>query len=234
MRGKSVKVVLVRPEHPGNVGAVARAMANFGFTQLVLVNPVCDHLSDEALGRSKHAKTILKNTVVIDTLDDTGCDWLVATSGKLGSDENIPRLPLQPWQVAGRIANIKERSIGLVFGPESKGLLNEEVEVCDSFISIPTNPAYPVLNLSHAVSVVLYELYIAQQGKPLPYTPLQGKDKEVLLELINSTLDVLPFPTPDKRETQKKVWHRLIGKSFLTRREGFALMGFFKKVLKKR
>lgn len=234
MSGKTVKVVLVRPEHPGNLGAVARAMANFGFSQLVLVNPACDHLSDEALNRSKHAKEVLKKATIASSLEDAGCDWLVATSGKLGSDENIPRLPLQPWQVAGRITNSKGRIVGLVFGPESSGLLNEEIELCDSFLSIPTSPKYPILNLSHAVSLVLYELYIAQQGKPIPYTPLEGKSKEVLLELIDNTMDVLPFPTPDKRETQKKVWHRLIGKSFLTRREGFALMGFFKKVIRQR
>ena len=234
MTGSEIDIVLVGPEHAGNVGAVARAMANFGFSRLVLVSPACDHLSDEAVARAKHGGQVLRKAKVVEELAAAGCDWLVATSGKLGSDENIPRLPLQPWQLAGRIVSVRGRRVGIVFGPESKGLLNEEVESCDAFLSIPAHPSYPVLNLSHAVSLVLYELFIARQGRPAPFTPLAGRDKEVLLGLIDESLDAMPFPTPEKRETQKKVWHRLVGKSFLTRREGFALMGFFKKVLRRR
>ncbi|MBN1275830.1 RNA methyltransferase [Candidatus Woesearchaeota archaeon] len=229
-----VRVVLVRPEHPGNVGAVARAMANFGFSDLVLVDPRCDHLSDESMQRAKHAKAVLRKAVTCASLEESGCDWLVATSGKLGSDENIPRLPLQPWQLAGRVMGVRSRVVGVVFGPESSGLRNDELERCDAFLAIPTSKRYPILNLSHAVTVVLYELSIARQGEPLAYAPLDAEHKRVLLGLIDESLDSLPFQTPEKRETQRLVWHRLVGKSFLTRREGFSLMGFFKKVLRRR
>ncbi len=229
----NVSVILVRPEHPGNVGAVARIMANFGFTQLVLVDPVADHTSEECKKRAKHAQDVLKKAVVVDALEDADCDWLIGTSGKLGSDYNLPRLPLAPWQLAGRITAAKKK-VGIVFGPESSGLLNEEVEGCDVFVSIPANPKYPIINLSHSVSIILYELFIASLGKPVPFTPIGLKDKEVLTDLIDETLDTLPFETEEKRKTQKMLWHRLIGKSFLTRREAFGLMGFFKKVLKKR
>ena len=226
-------IILVRPEHPGNIGAVARAMANFGFSELVLVRPVADHRSDEAFARSKHGKRILQKATVVDDMKGAGVDWLIATSGKLGSDYNIPRLPLAPWQLAGRIAGMNRR-VGLVFGPESSGLTNEEVELCDAFLSIPADQKYPILNLSHAVTIVLYELFLAQQGKVSPFTPISQKDKDVLNDLIDEALNALPFETKEKRETQRLVWRRLIGKSFLTKRESFALMGFFKKVLRKR
>ncbi|MBD3209606.1 RNA methyltransferase [Candidatus Woesearchaeota archaeon] len=229
----TVNVILVRPEHPGNIGAVARTMANFGFQQLVLVEPAAAPQDEEAVKRAKHGNRILKAARTVPALADAGCSWLIATSGKLGSDENIPRLPLQPWQLAGRIAS-SEQPVGIVFGPESQGLSNEELELCDAFLSIPTHNAYPVLNLSHAVSIILYELSIARQGKSTPFKPLGDKHKQVLLGLIDKAVEALPFQTIDKRETQKKVWHRMIGKSFLTSREGFALMGFFKKVLKRR
>lgn len=231
---KNVSVILIRPEHPGNVGAVARVMANFGFSRLVLVDPACDPHDEEARRRAKHAQGVLKESLVVNTLDNVGCDWLVATSGKLGSDYNIPRLPVVPWQLAGRIAGVKGRSVGIVFGPESSGLSNDELEACDAFVSIPANPKYPILNLSHSVTVVLYELFIASQGRPVFFTPLSLKDKEVLQDLIDQTLAVLPFESEEKRRTQRLLWHRLIGKSFLTRREAFGLMGFFKKVLKRR
>ena len=99
-------------------------------------------------------------------------------------------------------------------------------------MTIPTNKKYPVLNLSHSVGIMLYELSLQKTAQS--FTPLQKKDKEVLEGLIDETLDTLKFDTKDKKETQKMLWHRLIGKSFMTRREGFALMGFFKKVLKRR
>lgn len=231
---ENVCVVLVRPEHPGNVGAVARVMANFGCARLVLVEPSCDHLSEESKRRAKHAQEVLEKAAVVGSLDATGCDWLVSTSGKLGSDYNISRLPLAPWQLAGRIAAVKKRSVGVVFGPESSGLSNEELRTCDAFVSIPASTKYPVINLSHSVAIVLYELFVAAQGKAVAFTPISVKDKEVLLELIDQALDSLPFETEEKRKTQKLVWHRMVGKSFLTRREAFALMGFFKKVLRKR
>lgn len=232
----SLRVILMRSEHPGNIGAVARSMANFGYTDLVLVSPQVNHLDEEALRRAKHAGKILKNAHVISSLQEAQCDWLIATSGLLGSDENIPRIPLTPTEIATRIAGMKGRTVGILFGPESSGLTNEEIASADAFISIPTHPSYPILNVSHAVAIILYTFFCAtqeQQRKDI-YTPISGKDKEILLGLVDKTLDGLDFPTPDKRETQKKVWHRFIGKSFLTRRESFALMGFFKKLLKKR
>ncbi|MFP4524455.1 MAG: RNA methyltransferase [Candidatus Woesearchaeota archaeon] len=227
-----VKVILVRPENAGNVGAVARAMANFGFSRLVLVRPEADHRGNEAISRARHALDVLEEAEVVDSLEEAGCDWLVATTGKLGSDENIPRLALQPWQLAGRLTGMR-KTAGIVFGPESRGLLNDEVRLCDAILSIPTSDEYPVLNLSHAVAILLYELKVARQGKVERYTPVGAKDKEVLYGLVDEVLDKTSFPTDDKRETQKRVWKRVLGKSFLTRREAFSIMGFFKKLLRR-
>ncbi len=226
-----IAVVLVRPEHPGNVGAVARVMANFGFSNLILVDPKCEHLCDDARNRAKHSQVVLKKALVVNSLSETDCDWLVATSGKIGSDYNIPRLPLAPWQLASKLSGVKNRDVGLVFGPESQGLSNEELAKCDLFIHIKTSTDYSVLNLSHSVSIILYELSIANEGKATPFTPISFKDKEILYELFDQALTVLSFDS-DKRKTQELVWHRLIGKSMLTKREAFALMGFFKKILK--
>ncbi len=230
----AIAVVLVRPSRPGNIGAVARSMANFGCTELIIIDPQCNYLDEESVKRAKHGRLVLEHATVFPSLAMARCDWLVATSGKLGSDYNIPRLPLAPWQLAGRIAGVKKRKVGLVFGPEASGLRNEELESCDLFVSIRAHPDYPILNLSHAVTIVLYELFLANQTKPVRYTPASLQDKVVLKEQIEQTLSILPFETEEKRNTQRLLWQRIIGKSFLTRREAFALMGFFKKVLKRR
>jgi len=226
-----VSVMLVRPEHPGNVGAVARVMANFSFSRLILVDPRCDYLCDEARNRAKHAQHVLEGAVVVESIGAAGCDWLVATSGKLGSDYNLPRSPLSPRELAGKVSRVRGRSVCLVFGPESSGLTNDEIRLCDVFVSIPAHREYPVLNLSHSVAIVLYELFVARHDHKSVFTPLSSKEKEVLFHRFEEVLSLLPFESDEKRMTQRVVWRRLIGKSFLTRRESFALLGFFRKVL---
>jgi tRNA/rRNA methyltransferase len=226
-----VGVVLVRPETPGNVGAVARVMANFGFQELVLVDPRCDHRSSEAIARAKHGKAVLEAARVVPTLKKAGCDWLVATSGKLGSDYNLPRTPVTPRQLVEVLQGMRRRKIGLVFGPESSGLLNAEVEGCDVFVTIPADPKYPILNLSQAAGILLYELSVRESVGVEGFVPLTAKDKEILYGYVEKALDALTFETPQKRETQRRVWRRMIGKAMLTRREAFALMGFFRRVL---
>lgn len=229
-----ITVVLVRPCTSGNIGAVARSMANFGFEKLVLIAPDCDYLNEDACKRSKHGKYVLEKAKKLSCLDELDADYLIATSGKLGSDYNIPRLPINPRQFAEKLGDLKETKIALVFGPESSGLTNEEIESCDVFVSIPAQEDYPVLNLSHAVTIILYELFAVSSNQDVVYAPVSKKDKEVLREQVDEILDGMDFETEDKKQTQILLWNRLIGKSFLTKREAFALMGFFKKVLKRR
>lgn len=230
-----ITVVLIRPSTSGNIGAVARSMANFGFSKLILLNPDCNHLDEEALKRSKHGKYVLEQAIIINRLDELDANYLIATSGKLGSDYNIPRIPIEPKQLAKKLRELQETKIAIVFGPESSGLENLEIEQCDIFVSIPAHEDYPILNLSHAVTILLYELYSASAVDfSDTYTPISKKDKEVLKDQVDEILESMDFETPEKKETQKLLWQRLIGKSFLTKREAFALMGFFKKVLRKR
>lgn len=239
MKGKQreITVVLLRAEHPGNVGAVARAMKNFGYDRLVLVDPQCDYLCEEARRRAKHAGEVLDNAQVMKSLSEVGVDTLVATSGKVGTDYNLPRTPLTPKEFSG----VADGNVGLVFGPESSGLLNDEVEACDVFVSIPASEEYPVLNLSHAVTVLLYELATTAAKKngnegegEEEFTPASAQDKKILLGLIDETLDTVEFETAEKRKTQEILWKRVLGKAFLTKREAFGLMGYFKKTLGKR
>ena len=115
-----LSVILIEPSVAGNVGAVARVMSNFGFSDLVLVRPKCDHLSEEAQGRSKHARFILKKAKVVSALG--GLDYLVGTTSVLGIDFNIPRTPVTPKQLVELVRGKLSSDIGLVFGPEGPGL----------------------------------------------------------------------------------------------------------------
>lgn len=222
-----LSVVLVEPRNSGNVGAVARAMANFGFESLILVNPKCNHLSQTSRNRAKWAQGILRNAKAVSSLSSVRQPTLVATTAKLGTDYNINRSPISPERLS-EIAHGKD--IALVFGRESRGLSNEEISKCDFVVAIPSSKKYPVLNLSHAVAVILYELAKRSESIASHIVFAEKSEKAHLMNLLGEALKRMEFATDEKRHTQLKVWKRMIGKSFLTRREAFALMGFLKKI----
>ena len=226
-----ISVVLIEPEKEENIGRVARVMKNFGYTQLVLVNPKANHLGNKAMALASHADDLLRSAKVISKKGLEDFDYLVGTTAILGADSNITRVPILPREAAGIISK-KKLEIALLFGRESMGLSNEELSMCDMLISIPSSKNYPTMNLSQAVGIVLYEIFVACGEKNITsHIPYARKlDKDILLALINSIVDNMEFPTKEKKETQKKVWKRVVGKSLLTKKEFMALMGFFKKV----
>lgn len=226
-----ISVVLIEVEHPGNVGSVARAMANFGVKDLVLINPKCK-INDESRRLAKNANYILDKAKINGFSILGKFDYLVGTTSKLGTDYNIPRSPMTPSQLAGKLKGIKNKKIALILGRESEGLRNNEVKLCDFMVTIPTSRSYKALNVSHALAVLLYEIYKEKNTKEMmhPYAPIGGKEKEHILKLLNIAMNKMDFSTAKKKETQVKVWKRMITKSFMTRREAFALMGFLKKI----
>jgi len=226
-----VSIILVEPSVPGNIGAVARIMANFGFDELVLVRPKCDHLSEEAQGRSKRARPILKNANVLDALPKL--DYLIATTSELGTDFNIPRSPVTPKELVELLRGKIKGSIGLVFGPEGPGLSNKDIEQCDFVVTIPTHKKYHSMNLSHSVAIILYELY-GSFGKVkvnADIRPVTDAEKKQILKMVDEIVHKYDFRTQTKRETQMKLWKKIAGKLFMSKRESYALMGFLRKML---
>lgn len=227
-----ISVVLVEPETAGNVGAVARLMHNFGVSRLVLVRPRCDHLSKEALDRAKHARHLLEGAVVHSSDGFPDFDYKIATTSQLGKDYHILRSPIKSSQL-GELLKDKEGSIGLIFGPEGPGLSNEQIKECDFVVTIPSSHENPVLNLSHAVGILLYEVfrheeeYVGSHIRPIRQE--QKERLEVMLEEVLQELDMEDF----QRETQRRLWKHIIGRSFLSSREAVALMGFLAQVKKR-
>ncbi|MCX8147520.1 MAG: RNA methyltransferase, partial [Candidatus Woesearchaeota archaeon] len=177
-----ISVVMVEPETPGNIGATARVMANFGFQELILVNPKCNHLSKESYDRASHGKYIIENAKIIYSLNNVfeNFDYAIGTTCRVGTDYNILRSPLTPKQLAGKIASIsskangKKPKIAILFGRESSGLTNNEIKKCDFIVTIPTPKDYPSMNISHAAAIMLYEIYFyssKQPNTPLNYLP---------------------------------------------------------------
>jgi tRNA/rRNA methyltransferase len=162
-----VRVVLVEPQEPMNVGAVARAMRNFGLARLYLVNPaprVGPPWAREAYWLAVHAEEILDRAVAVDSLMEALADveLVVATTGR--PRELYPAPVVPAWEVPARVLYV-EGEVALVFGRETFGLTNEELALAHVIGTIPTAPEQPSLNLAQAVVVFAYELFKAVVGE---------------------------------------------------------------------
>jgi TrmH family RNA methyltransferase len=224
-----LRIVLVEPQHPGNVGAVARAMANFGVTDLALVNG-CE-INDDGYARSKSGKPILENLKRFDTMEKAlaDCDIAIGTSGiKPEGDKRWFRAPKDLKKINELI---NERgNPALVFGRENYGLYREELALCETTITIPTNPDYPILNLSHAVGIVLYEIKRKEKVKgPKKRKAVSQEEFERLVERIMEMLEDSSYPER-RLGRSKTTLRRLISRGNPDEGEYENLMGIFKAI----
>ena len=164
---EAVCIVLVEPEHDGNIGAVARSMLNFGITDLRVVGREGEW-SNEARKRAKNAQIVLDDCILAKTLDEavSDCSIVVGTSGKReDGDKTSMRHFLLQDELPKRLSGV-EGKVALVLGPEGKGLLNQQLVECDVLVTIPTWEGYPILNLSHAVAIICYSWQVCFEGVP--------------------------------------------------------------------
>lgn len=158
-----VHIVLVHTSHSGNIGAVARAMKNMGFSSLRLVSPK-EFPSEEASARAAGASDVLDSARVYGSLGEAvaDCHYVVGASARVRS---FPWPVMNPRETANRAIQFVFEgegvapypSVALVFGRESSGLTNEELQQCNAHVHIPANPDYSSLNLAMAVQVLTYE-----------------------------------------------------------------------------
>lgn len=177
---EKIKIVLVEPSHPGNIGAAARALKTMGLHDMVLVNPEA-FPNKEATYRAAGADDILARAKVVETLADalTDCDWVIGASVRL---RTLARTLYNPRTCAEAIASQPKRQVAIVFGRESSGLTNDELALCHDQVSIPANDAYSSLNLAAAIQVICYELRMAaiQHDNAAQPVTAKKKDEEVL------------------------------------------------------
>jgi len=231
LRLPEIYVVLVEPEYAGNVGFTARAMMNFGFRKLVVVNPKVE-LNGDARIFASHAVEVLERSLVVDSFDDAISlfDFAVGTTSRVGGDYNVLRVPITPRMLAESIWEVEGR-VGIFFGRESIGLKNEELARCDLVVSIPASESYPVLNVSHAVAVILYELF-SHKGEigGWRFREASRVEKEMLLKYFDALLKALNYPE-HKRRIANLIFRHVIGRAFISGREAHTLMGVFRSAL---
>lgn len=174
----NIRVVLVRTSKPGNIGAVARAMANMELADLWLVAPRCDHLADESRRRSTKGEPILHAAHVIRELPEAlgGVTYTVGASCRGGVYRE--QIEIAPRRMAAEACErAATGAVALVFGPEDSGLRSDEVLLCDRVVRVPSNPAYSSLNLSQSVMVCVYELYVAAAVRGADAGPMTRSDE---------------------------------------------------------
>jgi len=237
MASTRIIFVLVETKYSGNLGMAARAIKNFGFRDLVLVNPLCK-IDDEAIYRSMHAKDVLLSARTYSNLNDfvesESPIYLIGTTARIGSEKNPLRIVV-PLNMFRNMIFPSESKIAFLFGNEERGLTNEELAKCDLVATIPTSMEYPTLNLSHAVAVVAYELSQALETfMELPYRPANNKEREILLQRFYELVDVADEKMPEpKKEIYKGIIKNMIGRAFLSGREAHSLIGLIKKIISK-
>ena len=225
-------IILVEPKYSGNIGAVARAMMNFEFKKLYLVNPC--KLDDTCYARAMHAGEILDNAKCFSTVEESvkNLDYLVATSSiEYVKDKKHLRNPVLLDDFSKKIQKVKGK-IGILFGREDYGLYNDEIAICDIMLRIPTSESYLSLNLSHAVSLVLYDLYVKQEFTQKKKRNIGKVEKEKLYEYFSNLLEDINYPK-HKKENTEIMFKRIMGRALISKWEYHTLMGVFGKTIEK-
>ncbi len=221
-----ISIILVEPKTPANIGAVARCMMNMGMSRLVLVDPPADSNND-AFKLAAGADTILKQARTVQTLEDAiaGQHIVIGTSRHAG---RLRRNIRSPREMSEHIVSLVPRNkIAVVFGNEVNGLTNDHLALCHEIIAIPSSDDFPSLNLSHAVMVVAYELFIAlKAGVPSASRQLaSANDLHQFYRHLQTTLQTIGFLDRDRPDRMMFSLRQIFSRSQLDSREVSILRG---------
>jgi len=246
-RNITFEIVLIQPEHAGNIGSIARVMKNFNFKNLVIFNPIEDSskiLRHETQGFAMHGKDILLNANII-TLDTQKnhilklkkylkkFDLIVATTAKGKRYTNIKRLAIFPADLSIPSSK-KPLNIAILFGKESRGLTNEEIRLADILLRIPTGNEYPALNLSHACAIILYELFkkinVVKIGRgEKPVLLADKEDRNLLYSIVKNLIEKLKIRNY-KEENVYLAFKNVFERTFMSKKELSLIIGLFSKL----
>ena len=243
---RDVRMVLVNPSHPGNIGGAARAMKTMAVEQLVLVSPR-EYPDPRAVWRAAGARDLLENACVVETLDEAiaDCDLVVGTSAR---GRRIPWPVVDARQCAEQIyAEPSSSKVAILFGREDRGLNNDELHRCHLHVHVPTSEEYGSLNLAMAVQIICYELRMRSlnsdlsQGKNANPLVMQDWDEpfanaadvERLHEHLAEALAQIGFFNPDEPKQLLTRLRRLFARIRLDKMEINILRGILTTVQEK-
>jgi len=228
-----IRIILVEPKEPGNIGAVARAMKNTGLSRLYLVNPP-DHTSGDARAMAHGSGDILYGATVVSSLPEALADVSLA----IGTSHRIRRefdLIHPPRTIADKLLSLPETHEGaIVFGREQNGLTNSEIQLCQMVTRIPSAVKYPSLNLSQATLIYGYELFQAINAETPPDTfgldLAHHRELESMYDHIKSALTKLGFVSRHRPETFLRSIRRIFNRIDMEHRDVATVHRLFRQI----
>jgi TrmH family RNA methyltransferase len=246
-RNLDFTVVLVQPEHAGNIGSIARIMKNFNFDKLTIFNPIERALTirgHHTQGFAMHGVDILLNAEIFELESQEEhinklksfiqkFDLVIASTAKGMHYKNIRRLATFPKDLQLPISE-NPMKIALMFGKESRGLTNDEIELADIVIRIPSSDEYPTLNLSHACGIILYEIYDKTYNISLgrgfkPVLLANKKDKQILYKMVGDTIKNLRIRTYTSQNIVF-AFKNIFERAYVSKKELNLILGVFSKL----
>ena len=230
-RLRHIRVVLVGPKEPGNIGSVARAMKNTALSRLYLVD-AADHRCGDARKMAVGAGEVLYGATECGSLDKA-LEGVVLAVGTTHRPRDNFDVMFGPMNVAERLAGLPDGQEGaLVFGREENGLTNDELQRCQIVAHVRTAVRYPSLNLSQAVLLFGYELYrAAASPAELPDLNLSPHEEiEAMYAHISDALDKLGFVSRHRPQTFMRSIRRIFGRIQLERRDVATIHRIFRQV----
>ncbi len=228
-----LRVVLVRPRNPLNIGAAARAMSNFGFFHLRLVSPyeVAFREARSAVG----AAELLQHAQVFDSLCEAVADCSLVV-GTTDARRRELQQPLRRLEYGGRLlrGHLNNACAALVFGSEKHGLSNDDLARCNWLMRIPTREEHGSMNLGQAVAVCLYELIRSPRAaarEPKAPAAARSGDLDRLAELLESALSASGYLNPRTAASSRNKLARLIRRMNLTARDAEIWLGMLRQIL---
>ena len=227
--------ILVEPSHPGNIGAAARAIKNMGFKNLSLINPK-DFPNDDAFYRAKGAKDILEKVKIYENLTDALNDatLIFGTSARTRTIPWPTKTSSELNIVLKKALESSNAKVCFVFGREISGLSNEELQMCDYHIKIPTDEDFSSINLSHAVQIISYVLKMEIENIDLlPEMENESQtfqENEHLIEHFDEVMKKMDFYDQENPKQVKTRMRRLIKRLQPDKLETGILRGFLAKI----
>ncbi len=227
---ENIRIVLVEPQTSGNIGSICRGMMNMGITDLAVINPHDRHDWDTARRLACHADTLLDARKTFHTLEEAvaDCSVVAGTSARTGLHRDHAGLPREIAPIV--LDSAAHHKTALVFGREDSGLTTEELSVCTHIINIPSSKIYRSLNLSHAVMVCCYEIFLLA-GDP-SYRPPEERSPETSVEMrerVYARWEEMMIETeccqPQKLEHMMLGLRRIFSRGKLTDNDARILLG---------
>ncbi len=233
-----LSVIAVGIKYAGNLGALARVCGNYGVSELIAISPECE-IDDEAYQRATWGRPYLDNLIVLNNLKETRSyvDSLIGLSARIGGYNSLSRSSISLKELPDDLSDYSG-TIGIVLGREDFGLSNEELDACDFLCHIPMPGENQVLNISHAASIALWELSrdkilgksVNREEEPL-HDIISPEKRKAIFDFLE---EILPHSwiKEENFDGIRTVFRNVLGRSFVTEREGNAIVGTLRGISK--